>query len=87
LLFFSAHSNTYNNTLIGAGASLSFAGGLYFHNNSYADLVQFNGAGTATYVVGSIVADQLMMSGAGTIDIDLSNSSASGGASGVGVFQ
>ena len=87
LLFFSAHSNTYNNTLIGAGASLTFAGVLYFHNNSYADLPQFNGAGTATFVVGSIVADQLTLSGSGTIDIDLSNSNASGGASAVGIFQ
>ncbi|MGB8538624.1 MAG: pilus assembly protein TadG-related protein [Acidobacteriaceae bacterium] len=87
LLFFSAHSNTYNNTLIGAGASLTFAGVFYFHNNSYADLVQFNGAGRATFVVGSIVADQLMLGGSGTIDIDLSNSSASGGASAVGIFQ
>jgi hypothetical protein len=87
LLFFSAHSNTYNNTLIGAGASLTFAGGLYFHNNSYADLVQFSGAGIVTYVVGSIVADQLMLSGSGTLDINLSNSNGSGGASGVGIFQ
>lgn len=86
LLFFSAHSNTYNNTLVGAGASLSFAGGLYFHNSSYADLVQFNGAGAATYAVGNIVADQIMLSGSGAIDIDLSNSSGSS-ASTVGIFQ
>ena len=87
LLFFSAHSNTYNNTLIGAGASLSFAGGLYFHNTNYADVVQVNGAGAATYAVGNIVVDQMNLSGSGTIDIDLSNSSASSGASGVGIYQ
>ena len=53
LLFFSAHTNTYSNTLIGAGASVNFSGTLYFHNSSYADLVQLNGAGSSTtYAVG-----------------------------------
>ena len=40
LLFFAAHSNTYNNTLVGAGASIALPAD-YFHNGGYADLVQF----------------------------------------------
>jgi Putative Flp pilus-assembly TadE/G-like len=87
LLFFSAHSNTYNNTLIGAGASLNFSGALYFHNTSYADVVQLNGAGgSTTYAIGNMVVDQLTLSGSGTISMDLTNSTASS-ASEVGIFQ
>ena len=78
LLFFSAHSNTYNNTLIGAGATLNFSGAFYFHNSSYADLVQLNGAGgSTTYAVGNIVVDQLTLSGSGTIAMDLVGNNAS----------
>jgi hypothetical protein len=87
LLFFSGHSNTYNNTLIGAGATLNFSGVLYFHNSSYADLVQLSGAGGATnYAVGNLVVDQLTLSGAGIIDMDLIGTSASGKPE-VSIFQ
>jgi hypothetical protein len=87
LLFFSAHSNTYNNTLIGAGASLNFSGALYFHNSSYADLVQLSGAGgSTTYAIGNIVVDQLTLSGSGTIAMELTGSGTSS-ASTVGLFQ
>jgi hypothetical protein len=87
LLFFSAHSNAYNNTLIGAGASLSFSGVLYFHNSSYGDVVQLNGAGgSTTYAIGSMVVDQLTLSGSGTVSMDLTNSTASS-VSEVGIFQ
>jgi hypothetical protein len=87
LLFFSAHANTYNNTLIGAGATVNFSGALYFHNSSYADLVQLNGAGgSTTYAVGSIVVDQLTLSGSGTIDMDLVGSAA-GSTPEVSIFQ
>jgi hypothetical protein len=87
LLFFSAHSNTYNNVLIGAGATLNFSGALYFHNTSYTDLVQFNGAGASTtYAIGTMVVDQLTLSGSGTIDMNLTGSTGSS-ASGVGLFQ
>ena len=87
LLFFSAHSNTYNNTLIGAGASLNFSGTLYFHNSSYADLVQLNGAGgSTTYAIGNIVVDQLTLSGSGIIAMNLTGSSASSAAT-VGLLQ
>jgi hypothetical protein len=87
LLFFSGHSNTYSDTLIGAGATLSFSGALYFHNNSYADVVELDGAGSSTtYAVGTIVVDQLTLSGSGTIDMNLPASTASGGPE-VSIFQ
>jgi Putative Flp pilus-assembly TadE/G-like len=87
LLFFSAHANTYIGTLIGAGASLNFSGVLYFHNSGYADLVQLNGAGgSTTYAVGSIVVDQLTLSGSGTIAMNV-NSSAASGVPEVSLFQ
>ena len=87
LLFFSAHSNTYINTLIGAGAALNFSGGLYFHNSSYADLVQLNGAGgSTTYAIGNMVVDQLTLSGSGTIAMDLTGSSGSSSPE-VSIFQ
>ena len=74
LLFFAAHSDTYNATLIGAGASLNFSGALYFHNSSYADLVELDGAGgSTTYAIGKIVADSLTLSGSGTIDMNVTN--------------
>ena len=78
LLFFSAHANTYNATLIGAGASLNFSGTLYFHNTSYADQVELDGAGgSTTYAVGSIVVDQLTLSGSGTISMNVTTISSS----------
>ena len=87
LLFFSAHTNTYSATLIGAGATLNFSGVLYFHNSSYADLVQLNGAGASTtYAVGCIVVDQLTLSGSGTISMNV-NSTAASGVPEVSLFQ
>ena len=87
LLFFSAHANTYNATLIGAGASLNFSGTLYFHNTSYADQVELDGAGgSTTYAVGSIVVDQLTLSGSGTISMNV-NSTAASGVPEVSLFQ
>jgi hypothetical protein len=87
LLFFSGHSNIYNNTLIGAGATLNFSGALYFHNSSYSDLVQLNGAGgSTTYAIGTIVVDQLNLSGSGTIDMNLPGAASSGGPE-VSLFQ
>ena len=78
LLFFSGHSNTYSNTLIGAGATINFSGALYFHNSSYADLVQLSGAGgSTTYAIGMIVVDQLTLSGSGTISMSLTSATSS----------
>jgi hypothetical protein len=87
LLFFTDHGNTYNQTLMGAGATLNFTGALYFHNSSYADVVGFNGAGASTtYAIGNMVVDQLNLSGSGTIHMGLTGS-ATQGAPEVGVFQ
>ncbi len=87
LLFFSGHSNTYSNTLIGAGATLNFSGVLYFHNSNYADLVQLNGAGgSTTYAIGMVVVDQLTLSGSGTIAMTLTNVTSSSPPE-VGLFQ
>jgi hypothetical protein len=87
LLFFSAHSNTFTGTLIGAGASLNYSGSLYFHNSSYADNIELDGAGNSTtYAIGNIVVDQLKLSGSGTIKMGLTGSSASGTPE-VGFFQ
>jgi hypothetical protein len=86
LLFFADHSNTYNAVLLGAGGSLNFSGGLYFHNSSYADNVEFDGAGNSTtYAIGSIVVDQLKLSGSGTIAMGLAASSS--GSASVAIFQ
>jgi hypothetical protein len=86
LLFFTDHSNTYNNVLLGAGGSLNFTGGLYFHNSSYADNVEFDGAGSSTtYAIGTIVVDQLKLSGSGTIKMGIAPSSS--GSASVGIFQ
>jgi hypothetical protein len=60
---------------------------LYFHNSSYADLVQLNGAGgSTTYAVGNIVVDQLTLSGSGTIAMDLVGSTTTA-APEVSIFQ
>jgi len=87
LLFFSAHSNTYNGTLIGAGATMNFSGVLYFHNLSYSDVVQLSGAGASTtYAIGNIVVDQLLLSGSGTIAMNLTGAPLTGPPE-VSVFQ
>jgi hypothetical protein len=78
LLFFAGHSDTYNATLIGAGASLNFSGVLYFHNTSYADHVELDGAGgSTTYAIGKIVVDSLTLSGSGTIYMNVTNATGS----------
>jgi hypothetical protein len=77
LLFFADHGDVYQNTVIGAGASLAFTGTFYFHNSSYSDQVTLSGAGNSnTYAIGNIVVDQLSLSGSGTIQMGLTGSSA-----------
>jgi hypothetical protein len=79
LLFFADHGDIYQNTLIGAGASLAFTGSLYFHNSTYVDQVSLNGAGnSSTYAIGNIIVDQLNLSGAGTIQMGLTGYSLPG---------
>ena len=88
LLFYLAHTNgIFPQPLIGAGATLSFGGALYFHNLLYADLVSLNGAGaSSTYAVGNMVVDLLSLSGSGTIYMNLTGASTTG-APEVSVFQ
>jgi hypothetical protein len=88
LLFYLAHTNAiFPQPLIGAGATLSFGGALYFHNLLYADLVSLNGAGaSSTYAVGNMVVDLLSLSGSGTIYMNLTGASTVG-APEVSVFQ
>jgi Putative Flp pilus-assembly TadE/G-like len=87
LLFFSAHTNLYVATLIGAGATMSFSGELYFHNRLYSDVVNLSGAGASTtYAIGNIVVDQLSLSGSGTIDMNLTGATTAGPPQ-VSVFQ
>jgi putative Flp pilus-assembly TadE/G-like protein len=79
LLFFTDPSDTYQNTLLGAGGILNFSGAIYFHNSSYTDQVTLNGAGSSTtYELGNIVVDELQMSGAGIIKMGLTGNSLPG---------
>jgi hypothetical protein len=88
LLFYMAHSNVYQGTVIGAGASLNFSGTLYFHNTTYQDQVTLNGAGSSeTYLLGNIVTDQLTLNGSGTIHMGLNASTSSSGFLQAGIFQ
>ena len=87
LLFFTDHADLYIGTLLGAGASLAYAGGLYFHNYTYLDQVSFSGAGNSTtYAVGNLVVDELYLSGAGTIQMALTGYSLPGNPQ-VSLFQ
>lgn len=88
LLFFLAHSNVYSGTVIGNGASLVFSGAFYFHNTSFLDRVEWDGAGTSTtYAVGNIVVDQLTLGGSGNIKMGLNGIQVGAGPPLVGFFQ
>jgi hypothetical protein len=72
LLFFQDHADTTNPSLSGSG-ELAYAGSLYFHSTTYADLVGLSGgAGTGTYILGDIVADKIQLSGSAVIAMQLS---------------
>jgi Flp pilus assembly protein TadG len=71
LVMFQAHANTSQPTMTGSG-SLAFGGALYFHSTSFADVLKFSGNGTSgTYVIGQIVADQVTLSGNGSVYLAL----------------
>lgn len=73
ILFFQDHSNTSQPTFSGSG-SLSFAGSLYFHSNSYSDVLNLSGGSSSgTFIVGNIVADQISLSGSAQINLQLSS--------------
>jgi hypothetical protein len=86
LVFFLAHTNSFQNTIVGGSAMLNFSGTGYFHNASYADRITWSGAGSTTnYALGTLVLDQLTLGGSGALNI---NSSVSGSSSAsVGIFQ
>ncbi len=77
ILMFGDHDNTIpanNPTTFGASGSLTFVGSLYFSNSkdNYGDVLTMNGAaGPNTLVVGEIIADQLQLSGSGSITMNI----------------
>lgn len=75
LLMFQATSNTAQAVMTGSG-SLAFAGALYFHSSGYADVLKFSGNGSSTtFVIGEIVADQIVFSGNGAVALALNPAS------------
>jgi hypothetical protein len=86
LLFFQDHANTTQPTFSGSGA-LSFSGALYFHSNSYGDILNISGGSSSgTYILGEIIVDQLNLSGSGIIKLALSSAANSNLAKG-GTFN
>jgi hypothetical protein len=71
LLVFQDHANTTQPTFTGSGA-LTFSGALYFHSNSYSDVLNLSGGSSSgTYVIGEIITDQVNLSGSGVIKLAL----------------
>jgi hypothetical protein len=86
LLFFEDHANSTQPTFSGSGA-LSFAGALYFHNNSYTDQLNISGgASSGTFILGEIIVDEVNLSGSGAIRLALSSANTTP-LSKVGVFN
>ena len=72
LLFMADSSDVLNQTIFGASGTLTFSGSFYFHNTSYQDRANLNGAGgTTTEILGEIIADQINLSGSGAINMAL----------------
>jgi hypothetical protein len=68
---FQDHANTTQPTFTGSGA-LTFSGALYFHSNSYSDVLNLSGGSSSgTYVIGEIITDQVNLSGSGVIKLAL----------------
>jgi Flp pilus assembly protein TadG len=71
LLVFQDHADTTQPAFTGSG-QLSFSGGLYFHSNTYGDVLSLNGGtSSGTYILGEIVTDQVSLTGSGTIKLAL----------------
>ena len=71
LLFYQDHGDVTQPRFTGSGA-LTFSGALYFHSTGYSDLLSLNGGtSTGTFVLGQIVADQVSLTGSGTIKMAL----------------
>jgi hypothetical protein len=72
LVVFADHLNSTQPTFSGSGA-LSFAGALYFHSNSYSDVLNLSGGSSSgAFILGEIVSDQVNLSGSGVIKLALS---------------
>ncbi len=73
ILFFQDHGDTAGPSFAG-GAGLAYAGSLYFHSNSYTDVLGLTGGGgTGTFILGEIVADQISLTGNGAIGMQLNS--------------
>jgi len=71
LLAFQNHANT-NQPSFGGGGGLAFSGALYFHSTGFSDVLSLSGnAGTGTFILGLIIADQVSIGGGGTISLAL----------------
>lgn len=72
ILMFQDHSYAKNPTLSGSG-QLGYAGSLYFHQaSSYGDVLSLGGGtGTGSFILGNIIADQIVLSGSGSIGMQL----------------
>lgn len=71
LLFFQDHADTKSPSLSGSG-QLAYAGSLYFHSTTYADVLTLaGGTGTGSFILGNIITDQLKLSGSGSIGMQL----------------
>ena len=72
LVVFQDHGNTTQTGYSGSGA-LSFSGALYFHSNTYSNVLSVSGgASSGTYILGEIIADQVNLSGSGVVKLALS---------------
>jgi hypothetical protein len=71
ILMFQDHGYAKSPSFSGSG-QLAYAGSLYFHHNGYGDVLTLSGgSGTGNFILGNIVADQLSLSGSGTIGMQL----------------
>ncbi len=86
LLVFSAHSNITSGTSETSGSTpcidfagsgqLQFAGTFYCHNTAYNSQLQVSGAGTTgTYMLGEMIADEVLLTGSGTLNLALNPNS------------
>lgn len=71
LLMYQDHADSAAPQFTGSG-SLSFSGALYFHSNSYSDVLTLNGGSSSgSFVIGEIVADMVSLTGSGAINLAL----------------
>ncbi len=74
LLFFQDHaiSDVKKQTSFQGSGSLLLAGTVYAHASDYSDFIQLQGTpGSGTFVLGEIITDELVLSGNGSIAMQL----------------